>query len=175
MKTIEQNKFEGNRVCFYFNKGICKFSDDMCKYEHRQMPNCKFDSLCRRKYCKFYHGSQNKQGSFLGSNTRQGTHKTSRPNQQKPGFVQGNQQMQNQAYPGNQQVPNQENQPLNYHPDFNPNQQNKGNQQKPTYAQVLLNHLYNTNQINPINQYPSQYQFYHPNYQNLEFPPWPLN
>ena len=41
--------------CIFWNRGHCKYGDEKCFYEHKSIPDCRFQERCRKDDCKYFH------------------------------------------------------------------------------------------------------------------------
>ena len=59
-----------NRICKFWNRGMCKFDDYNCRYAHINIPKCKYQHRCERADCKFFHEQETQKYPFLGGQSR---------------------------------------------------------------------------------------------------------
>ena len=66
VKNIQKSGY-----CVYWNRGHCNFDVNKCRYEHKDIPPCKFQERCKKPDCKFFHEYSLGRFPFLGSRSNQ--------------------------------------------------------------------------------------------------------
>ena len=56
---------KSRKLCIYWNRGHCRYSDENCHYVHEEIPACKYQERCYKHDCKFFHHQQTGKFPFL--------------------------------------------------------------------------------------------------------------